>query len=142
MAANRVIERRPQGGFTLIEVMVAILLTALTVIGVLGLFRIETRASQFSRRETEAAVLAQDKLEELRTGAAPSGASSGSDGKLTSNPNNPVMTDQLSGNALFTRTWQVDTTSDTAVYKITVRVAWDEDGVTRYVEVVGQRGSS
>ena len=142
MAPDRVNDRRPQGGFTLIEVMVAILLTALTVIGVLGLFRIESRASQFSRRETEAAVLAQDKLEELRTGAPPSGVSSGSDGNGTSNPNNPVMTDQLSGTALFKRTWQVDTTTDTAVYKITVRVEWDDDGVTRFVQVVGQRGAS
>ena len=78
MATHRVNSRRQQAGFTMIEVMIAMLLTALAVIGVLGLYRIESRASSFSRRETEAAVLAQDKLEELRTQAAPASGTSGS----------------------------------------------------------------
>ena len=131
MAADRVTERR-QAGFTIIEVMIAILLTALTVIGVLGLFRVETRASAFSRRETEAAVLAQDKLEELRTQIAPSADFTGSD--------NP--TDQLSGTSFFARAWSVSVTGDPNVYNIQVDVTWDEDGVTRTVTVVGKRGTS
>ena len=109
------------------------LLTALTVIGVLGLFRIETRASSFSRRETEAAVLAQDKLEELRTQIAPAAA-------VAATTDNP--TDQLSGNNVFTRTWTIDATPDPAVYKITVTVSWDDSGVSRTVTIYGQRGSS
>jgi type II secretion system protein I len=130
MAANRV-EQRPQGGFTLIEVMVAILLTALTVIGVLALYRVETRSSSFSRRETEAAVLAQDKLEELRTHVA--AEETGSD----------TPTDQLLGASVFSRDWQVQTsTTDPSILDITVTVKWDDGGVNRSVEVRGQRGSS
>ena len=132
MAAHPVTRRRPDAGFTIIEVMVAILLTALTVIGVLGLFRIETRASTFSRRGTEAAVLAQDKLEELRTFIAPAGAGTGSD--------NP--TDQLTGTSLFTRNWTISTTADASIYRIEVVVSWDENGVARNVTVSGQRGGS
>ncbi|HEY5924911.1 MAG TPA: prepilin-type N-terminal cleavage/methylation domain-containing protein [Kofleriaceae bacterium] len=131
MAADRV-DSRPQGGFTIIEVMVAILLTALTVIGVLGLFRIETRASAFSRRETEAAVLAQDKLEELRTQLAPSADSSGND----------TPTDQLSGTSFFARAWTIAVSGDPDVYNIQVDVTWDEDGATRTVTVRGQRGGT
>ena len=135
MAPYPVDPRRPEGGFTLIEVMIAILLTALTVIGVLGLFRVETRASQFSRRETEAAVLAQDKLEELRTFVAPSAAATGSD-----TPADPLST---SGNSVFSRSWSIaPTAEDASIYRIIVTVSWDEDGHTRTVEVSGQRGSS
>jgi len=133
MAADRVTRRSEQSGFTLIEVMVAMLLTALTVIGVLGLYRVESRASSFSRRETEAAVLAQDKLEELRTQAAPSGP-------VTATVDNP--TDQFTGTSIFTRTYTIDPTSDPAVFKITVTVSWNEDGVPRTVTVWGQRGST
>jgi len=133
MAPDRV-EDRQQAGFTIIEVMIAMLLTALTVIGVLGLYRIESRASSFSRRETEAAVLAQDKLEELRTQIAPSANATDSD--------HPP--DQFSGSAawIFTRNWTIAVSADTAVYNITVNVTWDEDGTTRTVTVHGQRGAS
>jgi type II secretion system protein I len=133
MAANRVIPRKPEGGFTLIEVMIAVLLTALTVIGVLGLFRVETRASSVSRRETEAAVLAQDKLEELRTEAAPTTNVTGTD--------NPK--DQLSGSTTFwTRTWTVSAPNDPAVYNIDVTVSWDDNGTPRQVVVHGRRSTS
>jgi Tfp pilus assembly protein PilV len=134
MATQRVNSRRRDAGFTMIEVMVAVLLTALTVIGVLGLYRIESRASAFSRRETEAAVLAQDKLEELRTQAAPTVNVTGSDA--------PV--DQFSTQApfnYFDRNWTVSVSADAAVYNITVTVSWDEDGYTRTVTVHGQRAT-
>ncbi|HEX5063234.1 MAG TPA: prepilin-type N-terminal cleavage/methylation domain-containing protein [Kofleriaceae bacterium] len=134
MAPDRVTRRSEQSGFTLIEVMVAMLLTALTVIGVLGLYRVESRASSFSRRETEAAVLAQDKLEELRTQAAPTAASGPTQ--------DPAIVDQLTGATIFTRTYTIATTSDPLVFKIIVTVQWDEDGVPRTVTVTGQRGST
>jgi len=118
----------------MIEVMIAILLTALTVIGVLGLYKIESRASSFSRRETEAAVLAQDKLEALRTQAAPGGGSTGSEN----------VTDPLTNNATFwTRSWTIAASlTDPAVFNITVDVTWDDNGQQRTVTVRGQRGSS
>lgn len=133
MAADRV-EHRQQAGFTIIEVMVAMLLTALTVIGVLGLYRIESRASSFSRRETEAAVLAQDKLEELRLQIAPSADTSGSD----------TPPDQFSQTStpFFARNWTIAVSLDTAVYNITVNVTWDENGTPRTVTVYGQRAAS
>jgi prepilin-type N-terminal cleavage/methylation domain-containing protein len=132
MAQDRV-EQRREAGFTLIEVMIAILLTALTVIGVLGLYRVETQASSFSRRETEAAVLAQDKLEELRAQGAPSGASTGTD--------NPV--DQLSGSTIFTRSWSIAAnTGNPSIFDINVTVSWDDSGITRSVTVTAQRGGS
>ncbi len=125
-------DRGPEHGFTMIEVMVAILLTALTVIGVLGLYRIESRASSFSRRETEAAVLAQDKLEELRT-APTTALTSGSD------PSG-VPWDYVTNSQIFTRSWTITETAE--AYEITVTVSWSDDGVSRSVEVVGKRATS
>jgi Tfp pilus assembly protein PilV len=131
MATHRVNSRRQQAGFTMIEVMIAVLLTALTVIGVLGLYRIESRAASFSRRETEAAVFAQDKLEELRTQLAPVGGTDTPPDQLNNGSNTPF----------FTRTWTVDATNP-AVYVIEVIVTWDEDGYQRSVTVQAQRGAS
>jgi Tfp pilus assembly protein PilV len=134
MAAHRVSNRRQQAGFTMIEVMVAVLLTALTVIGVLGLYRIQSRASAFSRRETEAAVLAQDKLEELRTQAA-AGVTSGSD-----TPPDQFSPVSPPNNYFFNRSWTV--TSDASAITIEVEVTWNEDGITRSVTVHAQRGNT
>ncbi len=136
MATNRVSGEHRESGFTMIEVMVAILLTALTVIGVLGLYRIESRASSYSRRTTEAAVLAQDKLEELRTQAAPASAS------ITGSDPPDVPWDYVTNAQIFTRSWTIEQTADTSVYEITVTVSWFEDGVQKSVQVVGQRGTS
>lgn len=114
-------------GFTMIEVMIAILLTVIAVIGMMALFRVETRASAVSRRTTEAAVLAQDKIEELRTLAAPtSGADSAIDAR-----------GQPGG--MFSRTWTVNFVNNN--YVMNVVVSWSDDGVSRTVEMNGQRGS-
>src|SRR3569832_1197360 len=57
-------------GFTLRDVMIAMVLTALAIMGIIALYVTETKASGFSRHTTEAAVLAQDKIEFLRTQAS------------------------------------------------------------------------
>jgi prepilin-type N-terminal cleavage/methylation domain-containing protein len=123
--------QQKQQGFTLIEVMISILLAALLVIGAVALFRIETRASSFSRRETEAVVLAQDKLEELRTIAQPTGAGTGADpGSI--NEQGVVVT-----GGMYTRTWIIANSND--VFDIEVHVAWDDSGDPREVIVRGRR---
>lgn len=115
--------RGSERGFTMIEVMIAVLLSAIAVIGIIALFVTQSRASGRARHETEAASLANDKLEKLRTVAAPT---SGTD------PNNPI---DAQGNALdaqgnpgiFYRKW--DVTSVSGVSAMTVKVGWDDDDV-------------
>ena len=123
--------KETQKGFTLIEVMVSILLASLLVIGAVALFRIETRAASFSRRETEAVILAQDKLEELRTIAQPTAAGTGADAG-TINEMGVVVT-----GGMYTRTWEIQVSND--VYDIAVTVAWDDGGEPREVIVRGRR---
>lgn len=45
----------------------SMLLTAIATAGIIALYLITTRASGYSRRTTEATVLAQDQIERLRT---------------------------------------------------------------------------
>lgn len=107
--------RGSERGFTMVEVLIAILLTAIAVIGIIGLFVSQTRASGRSRHQTEAAALAADKMEKLRTVSAPtSGSESGLDvqGKT---------------GGIYERAWTVTTAG--GLTSLTVRVGWDEDGV-------------
>ncbi len=119
-------ETRTERGFTMVEVMIAILLTAIAVIGIMALFMTETRASSYSRHSTEAAALAADKLEKLRTMSTPT---AGSDTAL----------DPLGATGgIFDRTWSVDTTY-TSYTELTVVVGWDENGVAKSVTMHSRR---
>ena len=118
--------RTREDGFTLIEVMISILLTAVAVIGIMALYMTETRASAYSRHATEATVLATDKLEQLRTLLTPA---SGTETGLNS-------LGQSGG--IFGRASTV--TTGTSYIDLKVVVDWSEDGVSKSVTVYGRRG--
>lgn len=119
---------RSQAGFTMIEVMVAVLLTAIAVIGVVGLYRVQTRSSGYSRFATEASVLAADKMEQLRT-ATITTAFTGSETGLDARG-------QAGG--IFDRAW--DVTADGSGWHLQVTVGWDDDGTNRSVVLHSLRG--
>jgi prepilin-type N-terminal cleavage/methylation domain-containing protein len=56
---------RREGGFTLIEVLIAMLLLLIGVAGVLSLQLVSMKSTSYSRTATEATVAAEDKMEEL-----------------------------------------------------------------------------
>lgn len=100
-------------GYTLIEVLVAITIFSIAVLG----FAMSTisviRGNKSTYNVTIANALAQDKLEELK--ALPSSITSGG----------PV-TDTISGQA-FSRSWTVTANSPiTGVRKIAVTVSWTD----------------
>lgn len=111
-------KRRAPGraGFTIIEVLVAMSLMAIGMLGIVALMRGATSASGYSRRATEAAVLAEDKLEELRTVPLPSVADGSDlvDAAGVANPDGP-----------FLRTWTL-TPDGNDLVTILVEVAWSE----------------
>lgn len=116
--------KRTQAGFTMIEVMIAVLLTAIAVIGIVGLYRVQTRSSGYSRYSTEASVLAADKMEQLRT-VAITGPSTGAE-------TGPIdARGQLGAGGIFDRSWTI--TALGTQWKLEVTVQWDDDGQTRSV---------
>ena len=60
------LRRAPTGGFTLVEVMVAIVVLSLGLLGALTAFSIASRVTSASRNDTSLALLAQQKLAEIR----------------------------------------------------------------------------
>jgi Tfp pilus assembly protein PilV len=117
---------KSERGFTMVEVMIAILLTAIAVIGIMALFVTETRASSYSRHSTEAAALAADKLEKLRTMSGPIGGTE------------TALDPQGAAGGLFDRTWTVDSTNPSYT-EVVVSVSWDESGATKTITMHGRR---
>lgn len=121
MAANRV-----DAGFTLIEVMIAILLSAIAVVGLVAIYGVQTRGSSVSRHTTEAAVLAEDRMEDLRTQTTPAaGSESGLDALGAAG-------------GIYNRSWAVAIGGADITYSVTV--SWNEDGITRNVTLRSRRG--
>jgi prepilin-type N-terminal cleavage/methylation domain-containing protein len=119
---------RSERGFTMVEVMVSLLLTAVAAMGILGVYLAQTRASGYSRHTSEAVILAQDKFEQLRTQAA--ATTSGSDANIN---------ERGVATGLFTRGWTVALNAGYA--DIVVTVTWSEDGVPRQFVLRGRRNT-
>jgi Tfp pilus assembly protein PilV len=122
MAADPVTRRSPDGGFTLIEVLIAMTLTALAIMGILALYITETKASGFSRHSTEASVLAEDKIEKLRTGPPIAIA--------PTTETNITALDAAGG--IYTRVYS-QVLSAATYADVTVTVSWADDGVLHTV---------
>ena len=114
----------------MVEVMVALMLTAIGTAGLLALYSVQTRASGYTRHASEASELAQDQFERLLTAAAPGEVTTGSQQHL--DEKGAVIT-----SGLFTRTWAV--APQTEYCDMVVTVSWSEDGVARQVVVRGKR---
>lgn len=113
--------RRGQQGFTIIEVLIALLVLLIGMAGMLSLQLTAMKATGFSRHATEASILAEDRIEYLRT--APIAT-------LTSSSDQVDARGTLDDTGLFTRTWTV--TPDTDTTTITVAVTWLEQGAESY----------
>jgi len=122
--AARVAEGGPEGrpgerGFTVVEVLIALLVLLIGMAGILSMQFTSVRATAFSRHATEASILAEDKMEDLRT--TPTTALG---------PGNDTV--DARGNAdalgLYTRVWELDPTATPINIKVTV--TWKEAGDT------------
>lgn len=121
--------RRSEDGFTMIEVMIALTLTAIAVMGIVALFITETKASGFSRHMTEAAVLAQDTVERLRTQGSAAAISPTTQSNLN---------ERGGSGGIYTRTFSETLTAPDWA-DIVVTVSWSEDGIPRSVSVRARR---
>ena len=128
--------RRGARGLTLIEVMVALLVTTIALLGALATVGITVRGANFSRSATEASILAQSKLEtkvSLLTGAT---------GTLpapeieTLDANGAVVIAGTAG--AYTRTTAWTASTDGLRRVCTVTVTWT-DGLGTAHSVIAQR---
>jgi len=118
-------------GFTLIEVLVAMFLLVVALLGLLSLTTMVINGNAFSKTSTVATTLAKDKLEELKRKNYDEIAASTSPESVT-----------LNGKT-YTREWDADPidvnvsgTSEHAkdMKKITVTVSWSWNGPNRSLE--------
>jgi len=100
-------------GFTLIEVLVALVILSFSLLALAGLMVTTTRNNAFGSHITEAATFAQDKLEELRA-------------VKWENLIEGNHTDQQGGSTgiNYTRNWNV--TTNGSLKTITINVNWND----------------
>ena len=111
--------RASQRGFTMLEVLIAIMLSSIAMLGVVALFRVQTAASSFSRRTTEASILASDQVEHLRTVTVTGTTMTGTEPSL--DEKGRVVT-----GGPFARSWTLIPVD--SYYDVTVTVSWFDNG--------------
>jgi prepilin-type N-terminal cleavage/methylation domain-containing protein len=118
---------RRSNGFTLVEILVAMVILSVCLLALAGLMVTTTKTNALGNRLTEASVFAQAKLEELRA--------MGWD-----NIKEGVDTDQVDGSTgiNYTRKWSID--KKETLKTITLFVDWKDpmDHSIKFVSVLSQ----
>ena len=111
------------GGFTLIEVLIALLVLMVGMAGILSLQLTSMKATSFSRHATEASSLAEDKVEDLRTVPLDSA-------RFVNGTDQVDARGVADGEGPYTRTWTINPGADTTI--VNVSVSWTERGNEPY----------
>lgn len=107
-------------GISLLEVLVAMTLVSIAILGMAGFSTVAIKGSTLSQKMTNAVILAQDSLEEIRRiGYRPS---------MVDQRSHIEAYGTIPGEPLFERTVTTKpNTPATGLQTITVKVAWDSD---------------
>jgi prepilin-type N-terminal cleavage/methylation domain-containing protein len=115
--------------FTLIETLIALFILSFALLALAGLMETTTRNNSAGGHMTEAATLAQDKLEEFRT-----------------KPFDNIQTDsdQKAGShgIQYVRNWNVVTSADGNLKTVTLNIGWSDkyNHSIRITSAVNRRG--
>ena len=113
---------KDRGGFTLVEIMIAVFLLTVALMGLISVTVMVINGNDFSRCMTTATTLAKDKIEQLK-GTSYEQMTSGTDTQQT----------------IYTRTWTVNPATNTspppASTTLTVAVVWPWQGANRTVQL-------
>lgn len=114
-------------GFSLIEVLIALVILAIALLGLAGLMVTTTKNNSFGNHMTEAATFAQDKLEELR---------------VTPWDNVAMGADTVVSTGInYSRNWTVSTLPNPSpppvdfLKTVSITVSWN-DGINRSVRIL------
>ncbi len=117
--------RRYAKGFTLIEIMVAITLLSIGLLGMAGLTVGITRGNRLSSEVTTATALAQAKMEDIKRVGYSGATSSAEDYNA------------ISGYALYKRDTVIDVdTPELGMKTVTITVSWNSDNSSIAVETI------
>ncbi len=103
-------------GFSLVEVLVALVILSISLLALAGLMVQSTKNSSWGSHMTEAATLAQDRLEALRAVRPQTDIPEGM--------NNDQVT--AASGILYTRTWTVTTNAAATLRTITISITWSD----------------
>ncbi len=114
-------------GFTILEVIVAIMIFIISLMGLISVTTSVIQGNAFSQQVTTATNLAQEELEVLkRKGYDHADLTAGTH----NDPGNPVS-------SIYTRSWTVlANTPDTDIKTLTMTVSWNWRGAARNVQLV------
>jgi prepilin-type N-terminal cleavage/methylation domain-containing protein len=101
-------------GFSLIEVLIAIVILSISLLALAGLMATTSRNTSFGGHITEAATFAQDRLEQLRVTTW--------DNIITkTDPISPVGSTGI----VYTRSWTVVSNANDTLKTITITISWN-----------------
>ena len=103
-------------GFSLIEVLIALVILSISLLALAGLMSQSTRNSSWGSHLTEAATLAQDRLERFRAVRPQTDIPEG--------VNNDLVTG-VTG-IVYTRTWTVTTNATSTARTIAITITWTD----------------
>jgi type IV pilus assembly protein PilV len=104
-------------GFSLIEVLIALVILSITLLALAGLMVQTTRNNSFGNNITEASTFAQDAFERLR--ARPYNSMMGGTDVITGLTNPKSSTGQV-----YTRTWTIVKNPDSTQAEATITMNW------------------
>lgn len=118
---------RNSKGFTLVEVMVAIAILSIALLGLVSVTVMVIKSNSFSKEMTKATTLANDKMEDLKKSSY-SGLVSGTDTKTDPSTDTSRL--------IYTKTWTVTQNSPIVGTKtIDITVQWNSQGTSHNVTV-------
>lgn len=104
---------RKSSGFTLIEILIALVIFSISMLAFAGLTVTATRSGSYGGRMTEAVTLAQDKLEELKANSWEE-IVSGGDQKMGATGIN------------YMRNWKVLETENRNLKTVSIKIDWKD----------------
>lgn len=108
-------------GFTLVEILIALVLLSVVAVGFTRFQSSNLSDSVISNQRTQASTIAQQQLEQLRSLASSQGTANFIDNLDTESPDNQF----IAQNTVYTRTWQIEElpANDVGVH---ITVAWPD----------------